>query len=55
LMREESFMCWEFDDLYRKAREDEARRRKQLDERRDKPHAPAQPAPEAKPREPVPA
>ena len=48
-------MCWEFDDLYRKAREDEARRRKQLEEHRDKSPAPAQPAPEAKPREPVPA
>jgi hypothetical protein len=48
-------MCWEFDELYRKAREEEARRRKQLEERRDKSPAPAQPAPEAKPTEPVPA
>ena len=48
-------MCWEFDELYRKAREEEARRRKQLEERRDKSPAPAKPAPETKPTETVPA
>ena len=48
-------MCWEFDELYRKAREEEARKRKQLEERRDTSPAPAKPAPEVKPTEPVPA
>jgi hypothetical protein len=48
-------MCWEFDELYRKAREEEASKRKQLEERRDKSSAPAKPAPEVKPTEPVPA
>jgi len=50
-----ALMCWEFDELYRKAREEEARRRKQLEERRDKSPAPANPTPETKPAEPVPA
>jgi hypothetical protein len=48
-------MCYEFDELYRKAREEEIRKAKQLEERRDKSPAPAKPAPEVKPREPVPA
>ena len=50
-------MCWEFDELYKKAREEEVRRRKLIEERREKSPAPAQPAaaPETKPREPVPA
>jgi hypothetical protein len=55
LMRKEFFMCYEFDELYRKTREEEIRRAKQLEERRDKSPAPAKPAPEVKPREPVPA
>ena len=48
-------MCWEFDELYRKAREEEVRKRKQLEERKEASPAPAKPAPEVKPREPVPA
>jgi hypothetical protein len=48
-------MCWEFDELYRKAREEETRKRKQLEERKEMSPAPAKPAPETKPREPVPA
>jgi hypothetical protein len=54
-MRKEFFMCYEFDELYRKTREEEIRKAKQLEERRDKSPAPAKPAPEVKPREPVPA
>jgi hypothetical protein len=53
-MRKEFIMCYEFDELYRKAREDEERRKK-AQESRDKSPAPAKPAPEVKPREPVPA
>ena len=48
-------MCYEFDELYRKTREEEIRKAKQLEERRDKPSVPAKSAPEVKPREPVPA
>jgi hypothetical protein len=49
-------MCHEFDELYWKAREEEARRTKLADEQKDKSPAPAKPvAPEVKPREPVPA
>jgi hypothetical protein len=49
-------MCHEFDELYWKAREEEARRKKLADEQKDKSPAPAKPvAPEVKPREPVPA
>jgi hypothetical protein len=55
-MRKECLMCYEFDELYRKAREEEVRRKKQAEERRDASPAPAKPvAPEVKPREPVPA
>ena len=54
-------MCYEFDEMYRKAREtEEARRKKLADDlrREDKPSAPARPAaPErsVKEKEPVPA
>jgi len=50
-------MCYEFDEIYRKAREaEEARRKKTADDSKDKPSVPAKPAaPEVKPREPVPA
>jgi hypothetical protein len=49
-------MCYEFDDLYRRAREEEARRKKLADDATNKSPAPAKPvAPEVKPREPVPA
>jgi hypothetical protein len=50
-------MCYEFDEMYRKAREvEEALRRKTAGDSKDKPSAPAKPAaPEVKPREPVPA
>jgi hypothetical protein len=50
-------MCYEFDEMYRKARETEGvRRKKTADDSKDKPSAPAKPAaPEVKPREPVPA
>ena len=54
-MRKESFMCYEFDELYSKAREEEARRKKQVEDAKDKSPAPAKPAAPAKPREPVPA
>jgi hypothetical protein len=54
-MRKEFLMCYEFDELYRKTREEEIRKAKHLEERRDKSPAPAKPAPEVKPREPVPA
>jgi len=47
-------MCYEFDEMYRKAREEEARR-KQAESGKDKAPAPVKPAPEVKPREPVPA
>ena len=47
-------MCYEFDELYRKVQEDEERLKKAR-ESKDKPSAPARPAPEVKPREPVPA
>jgi hypothetical protein len=47
-------MCYEFDELYRKAREEELQRKKAQDSK-DKSPAPAKPAPEVKPREPVPA
>lgn len=49
-------MCYEFDEMYRKAREaEEAQRKKQADSKEKSP-APAKPgAPEVKPREPVPA
>jgi hypothetical protein len=53
-MRKEFSMCYEFDELYRKAREEEAQRKKAQDGK-DKSPAPAKPAPEVKPREPVPA
>jgi hypothetical protein len=53
-MRKEFLMCYEFDELYRKVREEE-QRRKQAQESKDKSRAPAKPAPEVKPREPVPA
>jgi hypothetical protein len=53
-MRKEFLMCYEFDELYRKAREEEERRKK-LAQDKDKTPAPAKPAPEVKPREPVPA
>jgi hypothetical protein len=54
------FMCYEFDEMYRKAREiEEARRKKLADDtkRQDKSSAPARPAPErsVKEKEPVPA
>jgi hypothetical protein len=49
-------MCFEFDDMYRKAREAEDARRKKLADSQEKSPAPARPtAPEVKPREPVPA
>ena len=50
-------MCYEFDEMFRKAREiEEARRKMRADEPKDRPSAPAKPiAPEIKPREPVPA
>jgi len=51
-------MCYEFDEMYWKARQaEEARRKKTADDsRKDKPSAPAKPAaPEVKPKEPVPA
>jgi hypothetical protein len=54
-------MCYEFDEIYRKAREtEEARRKKLADDlrREEKPSAPARPAaPErsVKEKEPVPA
>jgi hypothetical protein len=47
-------MCYEFDELYCKAREEEDRRKK-MQEGKDKSPSPAKPAPEVKPREPVPA
>ena len=47
-------MCYEFDELYRKAREEELQRKKAQDHKDQSP-APAKPAPEVKPREPVPA
>jgi hypothetical protein len=53
-MRKEFSMCYEFDELYRKVREEDARRKKAQDDK-DKSPAPARPAPETKPREPVPA
>jgi hypothetical protein len=47
-------MCFEFDEMYRKAREaEDARRKKLADEKSPAPAKPA--APELKPREPVPA
>jgi hypothetical protein len=50
------FMCYEFDELYRKAREEEIRKKKLAEERRDPSPTPAKPvAPEARPKEPVPA
>src|SRR5215510_13594 len=55
LMREESLMCYEFDELYRKMREEDALRKKQAQDGKDKSPAPAKPAPAVKPREPVPA
>jgi hypothetical protein len=50
-------MCYEFDEIYRKAREaEEASRKKTADDGKHKPSVPAKPAaPEVKPREPVPA
>jgi hypothetical protein len=49
-------MCFEFDEMYRKAREEDLRRKKPAQEPKDKAPAPARPAaPEVKPREPVPA
>jgi hypothetical protein len=50
-------MCYEFDEMVRKARAaEEARRRKVADDRKDRLSAPAKPvAPEEKTREPVPA
>jgi len=50
-------MCYEFDQMYWKAREaEEARRKKTADSGKDRPSAPVKPAaPEVKPREPVPA
>ena len=52
-------MCYEFDEMFRKAREtEEARRKMRADDlkKQDKSSAPARPAdPEVKPREPVPA
>jgi hypothetical protein len=49
-------MCFEFDEMYRKAREAEDARRKKLADFPEKSPAPAKPAaPEVKPREPVPA
>jgi hypothetical protein len=53
-MRKEFAMCYEFDELYRKVREEEERRKKTQDGK-DRSPAPARPAPEVKPREPVPA
>jgi len=47
-------MCYEFDELYRRAREEELQRKK-AQESREKTPSPARPAPETKPREPVPA
>jgi len=47
-------MCYEFDELYRKMREEDVQRKKAQDAK-DKSPAPAKPAPEVKPREPVPA
>ena len=48
-------MCYEFDEMVRKAAE-EARRKKLADDRKDRLSAPAKPvAPEEKTREPVPA
>jgi hypothetical protein len=54
-MRKESFMCYEFDELYRKMREEDALRKKQPQERKEAPAAPAKPSAPEKPREPVPA
>ena len=50
-------MCYEFDEMYWKARQAEEVRRKTADEsKKDKPSVPAKPAaPEVKPKEPVPA
>ncbi len=50
-------MCYEFDEMVRKARTaEEVRRKKLADERKDKLSAPAKPvAPREKTREPVPA
>ena len=52
-------MCYEFDEMYRKAREaDEARRKKLADDSRNKSAAPAKPvAPDkgVREKEPVPA
>jgi hypothetical protein len=47
-------MCYEFDELYRKVQEEEERRKKARESKDGSP-APAKPAPEVKPREPVPA
>ena len=47
-------MCYEFDELYLTVREEEERRKKAQDGK-DESAAPAKPAPELKPREPVPA
>jgi hypothetical protein len=50
------FMCYEFDEMYRKMREEDALKKKQAQDGKDKSPAPAKPAaPEVKPREPVPA
>ena len=48
-------MCYEFDELYRKVREEEERRKRQAQDGKDKSTAPARPTPEVKPKEPVPA
>ena len=48
-------MCYELDEMYWKMREEDARRKKQAQDGKDKSPAPAKPAPEVKPREPVPA
>ena len=48
-------MCYEFDELYRKMREEDALRKKQAQDGKDKAPAPAKPAAPQKPREPVPA
>ena len=48
-------MCYEFDELYRKAREEEELRKRQVQDGKDKSPVPAKPAPEVKPQEPVPA
>ncbi|HET7200633.1 MAG TPA: hypothetical protein VFI80_07470 [Burkholderiales bacterium] len=49
-------MCYELDEMYWKAREEDLRRKKPAQEPKEKAPAPAKPAaPEVKPREPVPA